>query len=164
MKAWIARIVALLALLGAAAAIYLAITSVKTSHDVTGDAANAAMKELAAGNGSLSDVLEALGKGDSPRAAQAKTRSTADLTRRLDDDTDGEGDMADRVKAVYAAELTYLDAVGSTLNNPSSPLRKQIGKTAQALRDVLQQVPGGDHRAIRGGMALVLYSEARLKD
>jgi hypothetical protein len=32
---------------------------------------------------------------------------------------------------------------------------------AQALRDLLQHVPGGDHRVIRGGLALVRYSEAR---
>ena len=129
-------------------AIYVAITSVDSAKEVTGDEAAAAMQQLATANGGLSDKLEPLAPGASPQAAQAETRKVAALTRKLQGEIDGGGDLADGLHAVYAAELTYLDAVGSTLNNPGSPLRAKIGPTAQALRDVLQQVPGGDHRAI----------------
>jgi hypothetical protein len=161
LRVWFARIFALLALAGAVAAILFAIHSVKGADEVTVAEAQGAMLELATSNGALSDKLDALKAGVSPGAAQAATRSTAALTRRLQGSIPGAGGLQAPLEAVYAAELTYLDAVGSTLNNPRSHLRGSIGQTAQALRDVLQQVPGGDHRAIRGGMALVLYSQAR---
>jgi hypothetical protein len=156
-----ARLIAVLALIGALVALVVAVTTVDSTDELTGEEAQAAMVELAAANGALSDRLDALTAGDSPRDAQAATRSTTALVRRLDGEVEGDGSLPDRVHAVYRTELAYLDAVGSTLNNPASPLRGRSGERAQALRDVLQQVPGGDHRAIRGGMALVLYSEAR---
>ncbi|MCW2990630.1 MAG: hypothetical protein JWM73_1224 [Solirubrobacterales bacterium] len=161
MRVWLARLFALLALLGAVAAILLAVSSVKGTDEVTVEEAQGAMLQLATTNGALSDKLDALKAGVSPKDAQAATRATAAATRKLQADIPGEGTLADQLLVVYSAELTYLDAVGSTLNNPSSPLRGRVGATAQALRDALQQVPGGDHRAIRGGMALVQYSEAR---
>src|SRR4051812_33143572 len=133
MKVWIPRVFALLALAAVAVAIYLAISSVDSSSELSGADAQAAMQELAGGNGALSDKLDALSAGDSPSEAQDATRTMADLTHRLEARLDEEGDMADRVRAVYAAELAYLNAVGSTLNNPSSELRTQIGPTAQAL-------------------------------
>lgn len=161
-RTWIPRVLALLALVGAVAAILLAITTLDGSGEVTEADAQQAMQQLTGANGTLSDALEPLGSGDSPSRAQELTRSTAQLTRRLDAEIEDDSDLANRLHDVYAAELAYLDAVGSTLNNPNSPLRGRIGSSAQALRDALQQVPGGDHRAIRGGMALVLYSEARV--
>jgi hypothetical protein len=164
MRKWSARVFALLALAAAGIAIYLAISSVHSTKEITGDDAAAWMQQLATANGALSDRLEPLKPGASPKEAQDETRRVADLTRQLEGSIDGGGDLADRLEQVYAAELTYLDAVGSTLNNPNSALRTKIGPTAQALRDVLQQVPGGDHRAIRGGLALVQYSAARAAD
>lgn len=161
MRIWFPRAIALLALAGACAAVLVAINSVSTTDEVTGDEAQAAMTQLATANGALSDKLDPLKEGDSPREAQEETRALVELTRKLDAEVAGDGSLADRLHAIYAAELAYLDAVGSTLTNPTSPLRERIGETAQALRDVLQEVPGGDHLAIRGGMALVLYSEAR---
>jgi hypothetical protein len=139
----------------------VAVARVDSTKAVSGDEAAAAMQQLAAANGALSDRLEPLKPGAGPKPAQDETRRVAELTRQLEGAIDGGGDLADGLRLVYQAELAYLDAVGSTLNNPSSPLRVKIGPTAQALRDVLQQVPGGDHRAIRGGLALVQYSEAR---
>lgn len=161
MRIWFSRAIALLALAGAFVAVLVAINGVNAADEVTGDEARAAMTQLATANGALSDRLDPLREGDSPREAQEETRALVELTRRLDAEVEGEGSLADRLRAIYAAELAYLDAVGSTLTNPRSPLRGRIGETAQALRDALQEVPGGDHLAIRGGMALVLYSEAR---
>lgn len=157
-RRWVARGAALLALAAAAVAFLLAVGSVHGTHELTGEEAQGAMRQLTASNTALGDRLEALKTGASPRAAQEATRTTASLTRKLDDDADGGGD---RVHGVLQAELDYLDAVGSTLNNPRSELRGRIGERAQALRDLLQHVPGGDHRVIRGGLALVQYSEAR---
>lgn len=161
-RIWLARIAALVALAAAAVAIALAISAFDGTGEISGADAQAAMRQLSVANRALGERLEALAPGASPRDAQQTARSTAALARRLDDHVDGEGDLADRVHAVLRAELDYLDAVGSTLNNPRSPLRGRIGERAQALRDVLQHVPGGDHRAVRGGLALVRYSEARV--
>lgn len=163
-RTWIPRVLALLALVGAVAAILLAFTTLDGGGEITEADAQRAMEQLTAANGALSDTLEPLGSGDSPSAAQQATRTTADLARRLDAEIEDDSDLANRLHDVYAAELAYLDAVGSTLNNPKSPLRGKVGVSAQALRDALQQVPGGDHRAIRGGMALVQYSEARVAE
>jgi len=119
------------------------------------------MLQLAQANGALGDRLNALAPGGSPRDAQDATRNLAQLARDLDAKVEGDGNLAAGLHAVFTAERDYLDAVGSTLNNPKSTLRGQVGPRAQALRDALQQVPGGDHHAVRGGQALVLYSEQR---
>lgn len=161
MKLWIARAAALVALVAAVAAVYLAVTTVSESKEVTTTQSQDLMLQLAQANGALGDKLDALKPGDSPADAQDATRNLAELARDLDGRVDGGGNLADGLHAVFRAQLDYLDAVGSTLNNPRSALRGRIGELAQALRDALQQVPGGDHRAIRGGRNLVVFSEAR---
>src|SRR6476620_10991388 len=145
-RSWVARAAALVALVATLIALLVAVTTVSGSSSATTTTESRdLMLQLAQANGALGDRLNALAPGGSPRDAQDA----------------GDGNLAAGLHAVFTAERDYLDAVGSTLNNPKSTLRGQVGPRAQALRDALQQVPGGDHHAVRGGQALVLYSEQR---
>ena len=161
MVKWFARLFAVLALAGAGAGIYVAITSVKTKHEVTESQARDAMSQLGDVNRDLATKLKALRAGSSPHAAQESGRAAAALAHKLDSDVSTEGDLGITVHAVLKAELTYLDAIGSTLNNPRSPLRSRINEFAIALRQALQNVPGGEPGLIAGGANLVVYSKRR---
>jgi hypothetical protein len=162
-RVWVARVVALLALGGAAAAIAVAVNSVKATDSVTEQDARDAMAQLATANQTLSDELNALAPGASPRLAQETVRTTAALSRRLDGEASGGGDLGDSVHAVLLAELAYLDAIGSTLNNPGSPLRGEIAQRGNTLREALQNIPGGAPRAVSGGAELIVFSKARVE-
>ncbi len=157
------RVLAVLALAGAIAATLVAVASIDANHEVSQTQTRLAMGRLAVANGELSRQLEQLEPGDSPHQAREAARGAAALSRKLAADVGTAGDLGNLVHNVLAAELGYLDAVGSTLNNPRSPLRSKIMERAIALRQVLQNVPGGMWRAVRGGAALVAYSKARLK-
>jgi hypothetical protein len=161
MSARRSRLLALAALGAALLAVVVAVSTVRPAPEASGKDAPTIMQELNAANGALGERLEALVPGASPRAAQAAARSTAALTRRLDGEVDNAEFTADTAHAALQAELLYLDAVGSTLNNPAGELREVVGERAQGLRDALRRVPGGDHHAVRGGTALVAYSRAR---
>ena len=164
MRIWIPRILALLALAGAVVGIYAAVTSVERTDELTVEEAQEITGRLNAVNRELGGRLTALEPGTSPREAQASTRTAADLTRELLEAGGGEGSLADRLDAVLRAELAYLDAIGSTLNNPRSELRGAIRERGVTLREQLQNLPGGNAKVVRGGAELVVYSEARLAD
>ena len=161
MRKWFARLIAVIALAGAGVGIYVAITSVKTKHEVTESEARDAMTQLGELNSDLATRLKALKAGDSPRAAQESAHAASVATRKLDADVSRDGDLGVTVHAVFKAELTYVDAVGSTLYNPRSALRGRINEFAIALRQALQNVPGGQPRLIAGGANLVVYSKRR---
>jgi hypothetical protein len=164
MRVWVPRILALLALAGAVVGVYAAIASVERTDELTVEEAQEVTARLNAANRELGRLLTALEPGVSPREAQASTRTAADLTRELLEDGGDEGSLADRLDAVLRAELAYLDAIGSTLNNPRSELRGAIRQRGVDLREQLQNIPGGDAKLVRGGAELVAYSEARLAD
>lgn len=163
MRLWGARLLALLALLGTAAALAVAVTSVEGSSELTVEEAEEAAARLNEVNRPVGERLEELKKGESPSEAQAAVRIAADETRAQLQDGTGEGSLADRLEAVLRTELAYLDAVGSTLNNPRSRLKGTIGQRAQELREQLQSIPGGDDELIRGGQELVVFSDARIE-
>lgn len=152
---------AVLALAGAAAAIVVAIGSVDSSGEPGSDDVQGAMERLAGANRTVSERLNELASGASPDAAQEAVRSAAALTQQLGTELDGEGDLADRLDDALAAQVAYLDALGSTLANPNSALRGRIGERGDALRGALRGTPGGDPGAVEGGAELVAYSEAR---
>jgi hypothetical protein len=160
-RRWLHRVVALLALAAAAAAIVVAIESVHQSHDVTGAEAAAAMARLAGANRALSSQLAALRTGASPKPAQQAARAAAALTGSLARDLGTGGDLGAAAHAALAAERAYLDAAGSTLNNPRSVLLGQVASRAQALRSALDVTPGGVPQAVSGAATLVAYSRAR---
>ncbi|MDX6664599.1 MAG: hypothetical protein QOG68_805 [Solirubrobacteraceae bacterium] len=161
-RAWFARLFALLALAGTGVAIYLAIDSVRTKHPVSVQQASQAMNQLTVANRNLSRELGALKLGSSPQLAIESSRSAAALSRRLDSDVGNDGDLGVAVHAALTAELAYTDAVGSTLNNPRSPLEAKIGQRQGALRKLLQHIPGGTPRAVSGGANVIAYSKSRL--
>lgn len=153
MRLWFSRLLALLALAGAVAAVVFTVSTVGSSG---GASPKPAVEDLNRANATLSGQLEALEAGTSPRQALDATRAAAELTRSLAESVE---DPA--LAAALRAELDYLDAVGSTLNNPRSALRGRVGPRGDALRDALQAAPGGDRRVVSGGQELVAYSEAR---
>jgi len=159
----VARVLAIVALAGAAAATIIAVASIETRHEVSQDQARRAMDQLTVANRNLARTLEGLEPGVSPQQAREADRSTAALSRTLADGVGTEGDLGVSVHAILGAELRYLDAVGSTLNNPRSRLRQEIGQRAIALRQVLENVPGGAPGDVRGGATLVTYSRARVR-
>lgn len=161
MRVWIARGIALIALIAAAGGVLYVLSSVESTDELTVAETEAAMTELNQANARLSGLLEELRAGDSPAEAQAAARAAADLTRRLLDDTPAQGSLSDRMRRVLVAELDYLDALGSTLNNPRSALRGTIGAKQIVLREQVQNTPGGNVEVISGGAELVAYSKAR---
>lgn len=161
-RVWFARVFAMLALGGAVTAVLIAVDSVHGKHEVSQSEARQAMNQLTVANRNLSRTLAALRPGEHPQQAQEASRSAAALSRKLAEDVGKQGDLGDGVHQVITAELAYLDAIGSTLNNPRSPLRAKIMERGIALRTVLQNLPGGAPRAVSGGAALVAYSKARV--
>lgn len=161
-RVWFTRVFAVLALGGAIAAVLVAVNSVHTTHEVTQSEARQAMNQLTVANRNLSRTLAALRPGTHPQQAQEAGRSAAALSRKLGADVGKDGNLGDGVHQVLAAELAYLDAIGSTLNNPRSPLSRKIMERGIALRAVLQNLPGGAPRAVSGGAALITYSKARV--
>lgn len=161
-RVWFARVFAVLALGGAVAAVLIAVNSLHSTHEVSQSEARQAMNQLTVANRNLSRTLATLQPSMSPRQAQEAGRSAAAVSRKLAEDVGKEGDLGDGVHQVIAAELAYLDAIGSTLNNPRSPLSRKIMERGIALRTVLQNLPGGAPRAVSGGAALVAYSKARV--
>ena len=82
--------------------------------------------------------LAQLGPRGSVARARLRTRealaATELLARQL---RDFGGPAAVRLRAATPAQLRYLDAVGSTLTNPRSPLRSQLSARARAARTAL---------------------------
>lgn len=161
MHVWIARGIALLALLAAAGGVLYVLSSVESTDELTVEETQDHMTRLNAANARLSGLLEALEPGASPAEAQAAVREAADLTRELLDDTPAEGSLSDRMRGTLGAELDYLDALGSTLNNPRSALRATIGPKQIVLREQVKSTPGGDVEVISGGAELVAFSKSR---
>src|SRR4051794_30468185 len=162
MRKWFARLFAVIALAGAAVGIYYAIDSVKSDPEVTAADARDAMAQISEANADLSAKLEALRAHHSPQLAQESVRTAAAVTRKLDDDLGSEGELADASHATIRKELAFLDAVGSTLANPRSPLRGRIGELAIDVRQAFQHVPDAGSPQISGVPRLLAFSEARL--
>ncbi|HEY1538219.1 MAG TPA: hypothetical protein VGF63_02395 [Solirubrobacteraceae bacterium] len=93
---------------------------------------------------------------DHARDAVATTRSLAIELRN------SHGEMADRLHRALTLEGAWLDAIGSTLANPRSPLQTQLAARDDALRPALAALPG--RGAPRAGAAplLVSYSRSRI--
>src|SRR4051794_7440735 len=162
MRKWFARLFAVIALGGAAVGIYFAIDSVKSEPEVSAADARDAMAQISDANGDLSARLEALRIHHSPQLAQESVRTAAALARKLDDDLGTKGSMADAAHAAIRKELAFLDAVGSTLANPRSPLRGRVAEFAIDVRQALQHIPGSGNGQISGVARLIAFSEARL--
>jgi hypothetical protein len=160
-RLWLARAVALVALVGSAVAIYAAVKSVHGSSGATVAQARATMQRMAAANATLSSQLQALVPGASPLQVQQTNRTTAGLAGELSASANSGGSIGAAVHAALTAELAYTDAVGSSLSNPRSVLLAKVPALATALRAALQAVPGGSPQTVSGDTALVTYSQSR---
>src|SRR4051812_31557267 len=163
MRKWFARLFALVALVGAGVGIYYAIDSVRSESDkVSASEAKDAADQISQANGDLSAKLAALRPHHSPQLARESVHTAAALARKLDEDLGKKGDLADAIHGVIRKELAFLDAVGSTLANPRSPLRGRVAEYAIDVRQAFQHVPGSHSASISGVPQLVAFSEARL--
>jgi hypothetical protein len=87
--------------------------------------------------------LARLGPAGSVARARLRTREALAATALLADQIRGfRGPAAERLQAATRAQLRYLDAVGSTLTNPRSPLRGQLSARATAARTALAALDG----------------------
>ena len=162
MRKWFARLFAVIAIAGAAYGIYYAINSVKDEPNVSAADARDAAGKISDANGGLSSRLRALRPGGSASLARESVHSAAAVARSLDKDLGDKGDMAKAIHSVISKELLFLDAVGSTLANPRSPLRGRVGEYAIDVRQALQHIPGAGGAEISGVPQLVAFSVARL--
>ena len=162
MRKWFARLFAVIAIGGAAYGIYYAIDSVKSEPDVSAADARDGAAQISDANSDLSSRLRALRAGASVSLARESVHSAAAVARKLDKDLGDKGDMATAIHAVINKELQFLDAVGSTLANPRSPLRGRVGEFAINVRQAYQHIPGAGSPQISGVPQLVAFSEARL--
>jgi hypothetical protein len=158
---WAPRLLALLFLTGAAVAVLVVVNGVHAKKSVSDAEANSAMTRLATANQALSSQLALLKAGASPKAAQTATRSAQTLTKTLSADLADRGILGVAVHAVFDAELSYLDAVGSALNNPHSLLLDKTVTLARPLRSALKSLPTGAPQAVSGAENLVAYSHTR---
>ncbi len=82
---------------------------------------------------------------DEIRSARVRTRAALATTRSLSVEIRAkDGAAADGVRRALRLERDWLDAVGSVLANPGSPLREQLGARDRELRVALRALPGDD--------------------
>jgi hypothetical protein len=93
---------------------------------------------------------------DHARNAVATTRSLVIELRN------SHGDVADRLRRALTLEGAWLDAIGSTLANPRSPLQAQLAARDDALRPALAALPGRGAPHANTAPLLVSYSRSRI--
>jgi hypothetical protein len=91
-----------------------------------------------------------------------RTRDAIATTRSLTIETRGsEGRQAEGLRRALTLEAAWLDAVGSALANPQSPLISELGARDVALRPALAALPTRPGTRSGGAQALVDYSRTR---
>jgi hypothetical protein len=158
-----ARIAAVTALLGSAAA--LGVVAVRGSDD----RASAGPKTLPLA--SFTDEAEAvaseLGRLEAGKSAQPALRAVKTAMAARDALATRAGPLGDdRTLNALEREYEYLDALGSVLSNPNSPLRSELDERGTRARAALAAAPGGDApaAATRGWPELLAFAEARRGD
>ena len=97
-----------------------------------------------------------------PTTARDRTRDALATTRSLTIEARGrEGRQADALRRALKLEAAWLDAVGSALSNPRSPLIGELGIRDAALRPALAALPTRPGTRAGGAQALVDYSRTR---
>lgn len=161
-RTWLRRLLALAALIGSGVAVYVAVGSVGGSDTTSAEEARAALARLNTVNETLSERLEALSPGGSAQEARDATRTALTTTQELVEQISAEDPVGVRVRSALGAELSYLDAVGSTLANPRSALAGTIATRAAALRAALRPLAVAEPRAVHGADKLLAYTRARI--
>ena len=97
-----------------------------------------------------------------PAIALDRTRDALATTRSLTIETRGsDGRDAGALRRALTLEAAWLDAVGSVLSNPNSPLIGELGTRDEALRPALARLPTRPGSRTGGTQALVDYSRTR---
>jgi hypothetical protein len=91
------------------------------------------------------------------RAVHAAVGAAEPFRKALGSDDD------ERLVNALDRELEYLDAVGSLLSNPRSPLASEVADRGRRARAAFGATPGGlrAQRATRGWTKLLAYAKAR---
>jgi hypothetical protein len=157
------RIAAVTALLVTSAALAIVVSG------GVGDRASAEPK--AAPLTSLEDDAEAVAGAleqlEPGRSAQPALRAVRNAMAARDALSKTTGPLGDE-RTINALERLheYLDALGSVLSNPNSPLRSELADRGSRARAALAAAPGGDApaAATRGWPELLAYAKARRED
>jgi hypothetical protein len=160
--------------LGSLAAVVLALVSIVAATGAAGDGYRQElgdrMRSDLRASAELSDALAALTAGESPAAAKrALDRSVAlqeGLVRWLAITLPGEEwTLSSRADVALRRHGAWLDAVGSVLNNPRSPLLDEVRGRAERAREALDLVglTGVDGSVVRGEDVLAVHARARLR-
>jgi hypothetical protein len=103
-------------------------------------------------------------KDSGTNRALSRTREAIATTRSLALEVrDSGGGHAERLRRALALEGRWLDAVGSTLANPRSPLRASLRARDGAVRPALAALPSRAGRRTGGARQLVDYAESRVR-
>lgn len=144
-------LVGLLALVAACAAVI--VTTSASSDPLAPADARFFTGQLVRADQDVRTQLVRLGPSGSLAEARVHTRDAAAVTHGLAGFVrhDGGADAA-RLRVATGAELRFLDAVGSVLVNPRSPLLGRLGALDVAARDALAALDGPPGRR-KGGVA-----------
>lgn len=147
-----ARILAVGALVSVTVALLVLVSSAPTER---GEAAGPTVSTLAVPMEQVDRRLADLQPAQSARPAQRAVRRAMDAATRLKAGTEVLGD--ERVTNAIERTIEYLDAVGSLLSNPRSPLRSELEERATRARAALGAAPGGEsaRAAVRGWQRLL---------
>lgn len=117
--------------------------------------------QLLAADGRVRSELATLDRRDVQRA-RSRTRAAVATTRSLAVEIRAKnGDAAGRVHRALRRERDWLDAVGSTLVNPRSPLRDEILDRDRRLIAALAALPGDGVARRDASQQLVAYALSR---
>ncbi|MEA2192501.1 MAG: hypothetical protein QOI73_2622, partial [Solirubrobacteraceae bacterium] len=155
------RLLALGAIATLVVAIAIVVAGREPDHPLARGDASFIGSQLATADQRVRVQLPLLSERGTARALD-RTRDAIVTTRSLSIEMQhATGDDAERLRRALRQEAAWLDAVGSTLSNPSSPLREQLVARDHALRGALSALPGP--LAARAGDAgqVVAYAKAR---
>ena len=159
----VVRLLAVTALVGTSAALGVVLT--RSSDDpVSSGAVAGPLSSFADEAETVAVELERLKPGRSAQPARRAVRQAMAERETLAKTTGPLGD--ERTINALERELEYLDAVGSVLSNPNSPLRSELSERGARARAALDAAPGGDApaAATRGWPELLAYAKARRED
>jgi hypothetical protein len=105
--------------------------------------------------------LVRLGPATGTAPARSATRSAMSTVRSLETQVSGDGTLTARLDRALELERELLDAVGSTLANPASPLHETIAYRDRELRRAFSGLESAPLRRQAGAAELVAYARSR---
>ncbi len=156
------RLAAVIALAMIPAAIYVLVATDSLAPPLSRADARFLSAELMTADQRVRRQLVRLRPGQT-RAAIFRTRDATLSARSLSIElANASGKDADLVRRALTLESAWLDAVGSVLSNPRSPLREELVARDAALRPALDALPVPEGRRKGGAAHLVRYASSRI--